>query len=310
MVLNSALRSLLVVILNFNGIEDTLACLDSLQKQTFRDFETLVIDNGSRMDDLTRIKDAFPETQLIALSENLGWAGGNNVGIRFAQDQGFRYVCLLNNDTIVDPTAIAELLDAAESIGGPSLLHPTIAYFDDPSKWQLNPERDASDNETLSDLVKLDFAYGACLMFPISVPRTIGLLDERFFLQLEETDYYERARKLSIPSICVKRARILHKVSASFGSEITDSKTYYQVRNRLLFTQKHTPTLKGFLHATRGLMWTLHIQARQSGADLNSWLDFTRWITSAHPLARAARQGGLDYVRRRFGPRRKSSGGV
>lgn len=297
---------MLIVILNFNGIEDTLACLDSLRGQTCQDFAVQVIDNGSRDDDLGRIAVGFPQAEVIALPENLGWAGGNNVGMRHAIERGFAHVCLLNNDTVLDPTAVAELLAAAEVIGGPCLLHPAIAYFDDPTKWQVHPEPPAGaagSAEALHDIVEMDWAYGACLMLPASVLTRVGLLDERFFLQLEETDYFRRAQALGVRSFCARRARILHRESVSFGGRITPDKTYYQVRNTFLLAEKHTPGIGGFLRAGRKLMWALYNEAVSSGARLTGWPGFLRWLLSANPLARAARQGGRDYCRRRFGRR-------
>src|SRR5271165_557 len=302
-------RRVLIVILNFNGIEDTLVCLDSLRGQTCQDFAVQVIDNGSRADDLDRIAERFPEVEVIALPENLGWAGGNNVGIRLALDQGYDYVCLLNNDTVLDPTAIEELLAAAVVLGQPCLLHPAIAYFNNPAKWQLNPQPRpfaggaTGEADPKRDIIEMDGAYGACLLLPASVLESVGLLDERFFLQLEETDYFRRAQRQGIRSFCARRARILHKESASFGGRITDAKIYYQVRNSFLLAEKHTPTAGGFLRASRVLLWALHNRAADSGAGITGWPGFLRWLVSADPIARAARQGAGDYIRRRFGPR-------
>ena len=299
----------LVVILNFNGIDDTLACLSSLYGQTCKEASVLVVDNGSKNDDLGRIASAFPEAMIVALSENLGWAGGNNIGMRQALDQGYGYVCLLNNDTILDPTAIEELLLAAAALGQPCLLHPTIAYFDDPAKWQLNPQPrpvpagSASNDQLIDGIVEMDWAYGACLLMPVSVLENVGVLDERFFLQLEESDYFLRAKARNIRSFCALRARILHKESSSFGSRITDTKTYYQVRNSFLLAEKHTPTLRGFLSAARSLIWALRNQARDTGVKINGWLGFLKWILSNDLIARAARQGLRDYIYRHFGRR-------
>lgn len=300
---------LLIVILNFNGIDDTLACLQSLQMQTCRGFATLVIDNGSRNDDLGSIAAQFPDVEVVALPDNLGWAGGNNVGLRMAIARGFAYVCLLNNDTVLDPTAIAELLAAAAVLGRPFLLHPAIAYFDDPSKWQLYPSpgnvaAPTTTGQAQHDIVDMDWAYGACLMLPETVLSSVGLLDERFFLQLEETDYFRRAQALGVRSYCARRARILHRESASFGGRITPDKTYYQVRNTFLLAEKHSPTVGGFLRAARQLAWALYNTAASSGTRLTGWPGFVRWLLSANPLACAARQGGRDYCLRRFGRRR------
>jgi len=299
----------MVVILNFNGIEDTLACLNSLRTQTCQDIVVQVIDNGSKAGDLGHIATQFPDVELISLPENLGWAGGNNIGIRKALERGFGHVCLLNSDTLLDPTAIEELLVASALLERRCLLHPAIAYYDDPAKWQLNPQLHPSadaasrDLESNCDLIEMDGAYGACLLIPASVLARVGLLDERFFLQLEETDYFLRAKALNIRSFCARRARILHKESASFGGAITAAKTYYQVRNRFLLTEKHAPSFGGFLQAARSVIWALRNQAQARGIRIKGWHGFLRWLLSADPFAYAARQGARDYSCRRFGRR-------
>jgi GT2 family glycosyltransferase len=300
---------MLIIILNFNGIEDTLECLKSLRGQTCQDFAVQVIDNGSKADDLKRIATQFPAVEVIALPENLGWAGGNNVGMRVALARGYGHVCLLNNDTVLSLNAIEELRAASAAVRRPCLLHPTIAYFDDPSKLQLSPQPAPSPDAAIRnldaqhDIIEMNWAYGACLLLPESVLKSVGMLDERFFLQLEETDYYLRAEALGIPSFCARRARILHKESASFGGGITDLKTYYHVRNKLLLTEKHTPNLTGYLHAARSLAWALRNQTQNRGIEIKGWPGFLRWLLSADPIARAAREGVRDYARRRFGRR-------
>jgi GT2 family glycosyltransferase len=303
-----AANQVLIVILNFNGLDDTLECLESIRAQTSRDVAVLVIDNGSTSDDLARIATRFPEVEVMALPDNLGWAGGNNVGIRQALERGFGYVCLLNNDTVLDPTAMQELLAAAELMGQRCLLHPAIAYFDNPAKFQLNPPPPPAspavrDFESNGIIVELSFAYGACLLLSASVLQTVGLFDERFFLQMEETDYFWRAKALNIGSFCARRARILHKESVSFGGTISSGKTYYQVRNTFLLAEKHQRGLRGFLGASRSIIWTLHHQCQYGDAKTEGWLSFLRWLASADPIARAARQGAGDFLRRRFGRR-------
>jgi GT2 family glycosyltransferase len=303
----------LVVVLNYNGIADTLACLDSLRAQTCPGLAILVIDNGSRADDLGHIAAHFPEVDVVALGENRGWAGGNNVGLRRGLDRGFAHICLLNNDTVLRPDALAELLAAAEAVGAPCLLHPGIHDFDDPSRAQLFPGPPAAPDAAAGrlfehhDIVEIDWAYGACLLVPAALARRIGLLDERFFLQLEEQDYYRRARAAGIRSYCARRARILHKESVSFGGRVTPDKTYYQVRNSLLLAEKHARTPGEVLRALRALLWALGHQAHPVAA---SRLGLLRWAASSDAGARAARQGVGDYLRRRFGPRRVAPAGA
>jgi len=303
----------LVIVLNFNGIADTLVCLDSLRLQTCRHFDVLVIDNGSRTDELGAVLEHFPQTEVIALPENLGWAGGNNVGLRLALARGYGFACLLNNDTVLEPEAIAELLAAVAVVGAPCLLHPAIFFYDEPARPQLCPDLPATAAPQACrlaaehDIVEMDWAYGACLLLPVAmlnaaVPGGVGLLDERFFLQLEEQDYYRRAAAIGLRSYCARRARILHKESVSFGGRMTVAKTYYQVRNSLLLAEKHDATPVRFLGCLRRLLWSLQKQAQASGA-VPGWPGLLRWLLSSDALAGAARQGAGDYVRRRFGPR-------
>jgi len=222
----------LVLVLNYNGLADTLACLDSLRGQSHAPIQVLVVDNGSASADAAAIAREFPEVDVVALPENLGWAGGNNVGMRLALERGYSHICLLNNDTVLEPTAIEAMLAAAGLLGPRCLVHPSIAYFDAPSTWQLRPEpgKPRDDLAALAlqcDIVEMAYAYGACLLVPAEVVRDVGLFDERFFLQLEEADYFERASARGVRSFCARRARIRHKESASFGRRITPDKTYY-----------------------------------------------------------------------------------
>jgi GT2 family glycosyltransferase len=299
---------MLIVILNFNGIKDTLACLDSLLHQTRTDFEVLVIDNGSRADDLSLITECSPATEVITLTDNLGWAGGNNVGLRLALSRGYGFVCLLNNDTVLEPEAIAELLIAAAVIDNPCLLHPGIFYFDEPARPQMWPEPSATadpGSQRLAatfDIIEMSSAYGACLVLPVTTLRRVGLFDERFFLQLEEQDYYRRAATAGLRSYCARRARILHKESASFGGRVTPAKLYYSTRNSLLLAEKHDMTARAIARSLYQLLGMLQNRAVDRGAAKSNW-SALRWLLSSDVLARAAREGIRDYVRRRFGPR-------
>ena len=299
-------RRALVVVLNYNGLADTLACLDSLRARTCDGVSVLAIDNGSRADERGAIAARFPEVETIALGENRGWAGGNNVGLRLGLERGFEHICLLNNDTVLPPEALAELLAAAAAIGAPGLLHPMIFDFADPARPQLAPGATPATPDAAARLlaerhgvVEIGWAYGACLLVPAALARRIGLLDERFFLQLEEQDYFRRAQAVGARGYCARRARILHKESVSFGGRLTPAKTYYQVRNRLLLAEKHDFGPRGMARALREVFWELR---NRSGAP--SRLGFFRWLVSADPFAQAARQGFFHYATRRFGPRR------
>ena len=297
--------SVCVIVLSFNGTVDTLACLESLSRQSIRSLSVVVVDNASTDGAPAAIRSRFPEATVLALAENLGWAGGNNAGIHHALALGSNLICLLNNDTLVPQGTIASLAAAAEEFG-PCLMHPGIDYADSSEGVQLDPRvrppgaPPAVPISGHNGIFPLDHAYGACLMVPAEVFGRVGLFDERFFLQLEETDFFLRARRLGIPSLCVPEARIVHKESRSFGGRTTPVKSYYSVRNRLLLTERHNPGFHGYLDALRASYWSLdRVRTAHGGAD--GILPFAGWLFSHDPFAAAGRLAARDYVLRRFG---------
>jgi len=101
------------IVLNWNGWEDTLRCLAALEDTTYKNLQMIVVDNHSTDDSVERIKNAHPDTLVIEASANLGFAGGNNLGIRYALENGTEYVWLLNNDTVPAASALSELVSKA-----------------------------------------------------------------------------------------------------------------------------------------------------------------------------------------------------
>lgn len=292
--------SVLAVVLSYKSRDDTLECLASLRTQQYPKLDILVINNDSADGSAEAIRAAYPEFELVALPSNSGWAGGNNVGIRLALERGYDYVCLLNNDTVMGDNTYQSLADAAACLG-PCLLHPTIYAYDDGARAQLDPSATAVRQPgTPCGVVEMNYAYGACLMIHNSIFRRVGLLDERFFLQLEETDFFARAQKAGFRSFCCLDARIRHKISRSFGAERTPLKTYYITRNSLLLAEKHNRTWRGFFLASRQIYWSLSGRIGEIGIHV-PFPTFLRWLVSRDPFAAAARLGIKDYVLRRFG---------
>ena len=286
-----------VVVLSYNGCADTLCCLESLAAQTCPDLSVIVVDNASADGSAAAIRARFPAMRLIVLPENRGWAGGNNVGIVAALDRDAALICLLNNDTIVAPGTMEALAQAIVEL--PScVLHPGIDYADPALGAQLDAGVKA-EAQALPDhpgVFPMHYAYGACLMVPASLFREIGLFDERFFLQLEEADFYARARRLGVRALCLPGVRIVHAESRSFGGRTTPLKTYYIVRNQMLMAEKHTPGLAARVSALRAALWSV-LKLRDASGRGGAIL----WLLSADPHARAARMGLIDYMLRRFG---------
>ncbi len=121
-----------IILLNWNGWKDTVECVESCRKLSYPDVRIVIVDNGSTDGSETRLRERFPDLELIQTGANLGFAGGNNVGIRYALEKGAEYVWLLNNDTIADAEALSALVQAAEDDQTVGMVGSKIVYHDDP----------------------------------------------------------------------------------------------------------------------------------------------------------------------------------
>jgi len=241
-----------IIILNWNGKDDTLECLSSVTNINYCNYEIILVDNGSSDDSVAEIRSQFPIVHVIEAGENLGFAEGNNVGIRYALSTGTDYVLILNNDTWVDEQFLDHLVSEAIKTDNQFVYGPAI-YYAEPknmiwfagAKW--NNEKLAFDfplQNSLSDQLpnepfESDYICGAALFFHRSVAEEIGLLDERFFLVWEESDWCYRARNAGYPSRIVPASKIWHKIGVSFGSESSPLRLFFSARNRLLWIEKN-----------------------------------------------------------------------
>lgn len=295
---------MLCIVLSFNGYADTAACLDSLKAVPVPGFDILVVDNASKPGVTDALATAYPDVELLALPENLGWAGGNNAGIRIGLERGYRWICLLNNDTVFPEGQVQAWLDTARASPA-GLLHPSIYFWDEPGVAQLHPDLDHSAYRALDGRPgawRMNFAYGACLAVAREVFERVGLFDERFFLQLEETDFYMRSAAAGYDAVCHPGVRIFHKESRAFGGNRAAIKTYYSTRNNLLLIEKNRRGLREKRQGLRFLHWQLAaLAALDEGQPRVSTAGLLRWLLSGVPGARAVRAGAIDYLRRRFG---------
>ena len=318
-------RSVWIVVLNWNGLADTLACLQSLQQLHYPERRIVVVDNGSTDGSVDALRGARSGTgfELIETERNLGYAGGNNVGIRHALDNGAEFILVLNNDTVVDPLLLDELVGSAEQHPEAGCFGPWIFYMHDPerlwftrSDWSSElsaftaPGKGQLASELSSETTSTGYVCGAALFFRAGVARQIGLLDERFFLVYEDTDWCFRARRAGFACLAVPSARVWHKIGTSFGSEASPLRTYFSTRNKLLWAEKNASSgerwrLMGA--ALRRLYPRLAIDRSTASAMHKALLwaanNFGReWARKLHdPQEAAHRRGVLDYLFRRFG---------
>ena len=299
-------RSLLVVVLHYNGLDDTRECIASLGRQTYDNFRVLVIDNGSTEPLDAALFTDYPRVEVLGLAENAGWAGGNNTGIRLAMRRNDDLVCLLNNDTVLPEHAIGRLVETAQALP-PCILHPAIDSYGADDRVQLDPTvpqppgLQARAVPERPGVFEIDVVNGSCLLAPLALFRGVGLIDERFFLLYEDADFGRRARAGGYRCFCDATVRIQHKESRSFGGLRSPVKTYYGIRNMLLFQEKHRTDRCWRIAGARRLAWTVWSTAEAASAPPRSWRGVLVWSLSDDKFARAVRMGVRDYVRRRFG---------
>lgn len=245
--------SIAIVIVNWNGKKDTLECLASLENVVSPPFfSTLIIDNGSTDDSIAALKAKYPRVAIYESKTNLGFAGGNNLGIEKALQQGAEWIFLLNNDTIVDPLFLQRFMEAAEKKPQAKILGAKIYRYDDPKRidhlggfwnpkiaeFQSPASGSIDDGTCYEEMEKVDYVCGAALFVHRSVFETVGLLEPKFFLFWEETDLCFRARQAGFETWTAPKAKIWHKISSSF----TGGKPhmhYFWWRSRLLWLKRN-----------------------------------------------------------------------
>jgi hypothetical protein len=210
------------------------------------------VDNASTARSAGALQAGCPGITLLESEKNLGFAGGNNLGIRQAMQRPVRYVLLLNNDTTIEPDAIGKLVDAAEHGERTGVLGAKIRYHDTPGiLWyaggNVNPASGSvrhigigePDGDHYDQPGDVGFVTGCCMLISNDVLQTIGLLDETFFAYLEDVDFCLRARRAGFHVRYEPTAIVYHKVSRSTGWD-SPAYLYFNLRNRLLLSRKHS----------------------------------------------------------------------
>lgn len=243
-----------IIILNWNGLDNTLDCLNSLRNLAYSNYEVVVIDNASTDGSEEVISRKFPEHNLIHNSKNLGFAEGNNVGMRWALEQDFKYILLLNHDTTVDPSFLNELLEVSESDPQIGIVGPRIVYYSNPQRFwsiggfinrktgrpfHIRPSvRQIQDQNT--NIREVDWVSGCCLLAKTIVMRKTGLLDSDFFVGTEDVDWCIRAKKMGYKIVYVHNSIVKHKKAMRpFQRKYSHIQHYYTLRNLLIFIEKH-----------------------------------------------------------------------
>ncbi len=238
-----------IITVNFNGSEDTLEMIESLTKISYPNFEIIVVDNHSENDTPRIIKERFPSVTLYESNINMGFAGGNNLGIMRARGE---YILLLNNDTIVDKGFLEPLVRKMQSDPKIGCVSAKLRFYYDRSIIQFagyTPidhrsmrsfaigyrEKDKGQHDV--DRIT-PYAHGAAMMVSMKVIKEIGIMSYIFFLYYEEADWSYRIKNAGYTIWYVHNSLVYHKESVSVG-KLSASKVYYQNRNRIVFMRRN-----------------------------------------------------------------------
>ncbi|WP_205499818.1 glycosyltransferase family 2 protein [Rufibacter psychrotolerans] len=238
-----------IVSVNYNQAAVTCEMVASLRKVSYPNIEIIIVDNASPSDDPAIIKELYPEVKLIRSSVNLGFAGGNNLGIGYATGE---YVLFLNTDTEVEPDFLEPLVELFQADPQAGIASPKLVYYGTEGLIQyagssgINPwtGRSITVGQLEKDKGQYDgvrstaLADGAAMMVPRRVIKEVGPMPEQYFLYYEELDWCEMIKRGGYTCHYVGPSKVYHKESISVG-KASVLKTYYMNRNRLLFLRRN-----------------------------------------------------------------------
>lgn len=260
-----------VVVLNFKLKQDTLKCIASVKKSTYKNIQIIVVDNNSG-DNLHEEIAKDLTLSFIQTGDNLGYTGGNNVGIRYALKENCDFVFVLNPDTTINKDTIKNLFDAAKKQSA-SIIGPKILFDDKKTIWYagaiidkanvlgVHIGLDEKDNGQYDKGSETGFVTGAAILISKDVFEKIGLFEERYFLYMEDVDFCLKAKMSGFKIIYEPKALVFHKNAQATGLG-TPRQDYYITRNRLLFAFKFLP-LRTRLALLKHIFATINIESRR-----------------------------------------------
>ena len=282
--------TLTAVVLNWNGGDDTLRALESL-----RGLDVICVDNGSTDRSAEEVERRFPEVELIRTGANLGFAGGNNVGLRRALERGACWVLLLNNDAVAEPGLAEALERAAAARPDAGLLACKVLLADGETVEYAGASFNAllgysgrragwGERDRFHEARDVDRADGAAMAVSRAAVELAGLLDEELFAYVEDVEWSLRIRRAGFAIVFVPDAKVRHKGSASTGGAASTANLYYDTRNTIAVVERHRPLPRGLRALRRGVVVGAHLAqavrhpARRAAAQavLTGWRDARR----------------------------------
>lgn len=292
-----------VVILNTNRRKDTLECLASLSGSTYPNTEIFVLDNASTDGSVDAIQESFPDANIMHLPQNLGYAGNNNYGIEAAMKSGAEWILVLNEDTVLAPECLEQLVRAGESDPRIGFLGPLVMHYDEPNVIQsaggtmdqywaaTHIGQNEPDCGQYDRVRPVDWISGCAIFGRRQMIEEIGGLDARFFYYWEETEWCVRARRHGWHVAHVPAARLWHK-GVQRDYRPNPNVTYYNTRNRMLMMSLHGAPPVAWLGA-----WTSTVRT------MTSWSLRPKWRKEKREHRAALRDGVRDFMLNQWGKR-------
>lgn len=240
------------IVLNWNGAEDTLRCVSALKASKPAPPRIIVVDNGSVDDSRERIRAAHPDLTLLDSGANLGYSGGNNLGIRWALEHDAQRIVLLNNDVEVEPHCVARLEQALQQDHQSGVSGPLILTRGSPNRiWAAGGELTHRENvsrlrgfgQVMNGVYRkdefVDYLPGCVLMVRRDVFEKVGLLEESYFCYMEDVDFGQRVHEAGFKNRLVPSATAFHKPSSSTGGGYNAARKYMNAVNSVHFLRRH-----------------------------------------------------------------------
>ena len=290
-----------IITVNYNGLQDTCAMLDSIPA-ALPSTEVIVVDNASVNDEATALAQRYPHIKIVRSNENLGFAGGNNLGIKAAHG---RYLYFVNNDTEFLPFNIEPLIARLESSEHIGMVCPKIRFFTSPRLIQFagyTPLTSVTmrnhgigcgdqDQGQYNTAHHTPYAHGAAMMVRREAVNKAGLMPEDYFLYYEELDWSMMIRRAGYEIWYEPASEIFHKESATTGQN-SPLRTYYIMRNRLLFVKRNSEGI-------RKLLSYIYIIGIVSLHDI-----VCHTLSGKHELSHATLHGVTDFIKGKFGKKK------
>lgn len=262
--------SVYIIILNYNNPSDTIACVEEAEKIDYENFKIVIVDNYSTDNSDAVIRQKFPHHKFIQTGDNLGYAGGNNIGMKFAKNQGADYICILNNDVITDPNFLKILLDYLKNNPNVGVVGPRVCEFNEPHLVQSTGamidyhtgrvnilNNGVHEDRIKGNIIPCDYVGGACLLFNSTILDQVGYFPEDYFLFYEETEWCLNIKKKGFEVLCNCDAKVIHKGSASIN-QISGLSEYFMYRNVVIFMKRNAKLNQRLVFYSYSLLYAFY----------------------------------------------------